>query len=126
MKFARNVFLIAGIYGLIGLVPPLFLETKMGTDYPPAITHPEYYYGFLGVGIAWQVAFIIISRDPLRYRPLLPAVTIEKFSFALAATVLFFQQRAPGLIFALGMVDLMWGALFIVAWTKLNGGRADS
>jgi hypothetical protein len=124
MKFARNVFLIAGIYGLIGLVPPVFMETKMGTDYPPAINHPECYYGFLGVGIAWQVAFIIISRDPLRYRPLMPAVMIEKFSFAIAAAVLFFQQRAPGLIFGLGMIDLMWAILFIVAWQKV--GRSAS
>ena len=58
MKFSRWVFRIAGIYGLIVLVPQYFMEGRMGADYPPAITHPEYYYGFLGVGVAWQIAFL--------------------------------------------------------------------
>lgn len=30
MKFAKTVFLIAGIYGLIVLVPQFFLERKIG------------------------------------------------------------------------------------------------
>jgi hypothetical protein len=45
MKFARLVFLVAGIYGLIVLVPQFFLERKIGTDTPPPITHAEYFYG---------------------------------------------------------------------------------
>jgi len=50
MKFARVVFLVAGIYGLIVLLPQYFLEAKVGLDSPPPITHPEFYYGFIGVG----------------------------------------------------------------------------
>ena len=60
MKFARWVFRIAGIYGLIVLVPQYFLEGKIAEQSPPAITHSEFFYGFLGVGIAWQIAFLII------------------------------------------------------------------
>ena len=75
MAFARWLFWIAGIYGLVVLVPQYFLEQKVGLDYPPAITHPEYFYGFLGVAIAWQVAFLIIGQDPQRFRPMmLPSV----------------------------------------------------
>jgi len=40
MTFARRLFLIAGIYGLIVLLPLYFLEEKTGRDYPPPITHP--------------------------------------------------------------------------------------
>ena len=47
MKLASRVFRFAGIYGLIVLVPQYFTEVKLGVDYPPAITHPEFYYGFL-------------------------------------------------------------------------------
>ena len=54
-----------------------------------AITHPEYFYGFIGVGLAWQVAFLIIATDPRRYRPLIIPSIIEKFSFAAAIAVLF-------------------------------------
>src|SRR5689334_23841932 len=64
MLFAKRVFLIAGLYGLAVMAPQLFLESKTSADYPPAITHPEFYYGFVLVAIAWQVAFLTISRDP--------------------------------------------------------------
>lgn len=43
MRFARVVFMIAGIYGLIVMTPQYFLEAKTGQDFPPAITHPEFY-----------------------------------------------------------------------------------
>lgn len=55
MKFAKRVFLIAGIYGLIVVFPMYFLEEKNSRDFPPPITHPEYYYGFIDVTLAWQV-----------------------------------------------------------------------
>ena len=73
--FARRVFTVAGIYGLVVLVPFYFLERWLGENRPPAITHAEFYYGFAGVAVAWQVAFLIIGRDPVRYRLLmLPAI----------------------------------------------------
>ncbi len=118
MKFARLIFLTAGIYGIVVLVPPFFLEAKMGADHPPEITHPEYYYGFLGVGLAWQIAFLIIATDPVRFRPIILPSVIEKFSFAVAAAVLFFHNRAPGMILAAGVVDLAFGVLFIIAWLR--------
>src|SRR6185503_235028 len=98
MTFARRVFLIAGIYGLIVLVPQYFLEAKTGRDFPPAITHPEFFYGFIGVAAAWQVAFLIIARDPVRYRLMMIPAMLEKLSFGIAAIVLFLQERVPGLI----------------------------
>ena len=64
MKFAKWTYLIAGIYGLLILLPQYFLEVQNGIDYPPPINHPEYYYGFIGIAVAWQIAFLIISRDP--------------------------------------------------------------
>src|ERR1700686_5334540 len=64
MRFAKIVFLVAGIYGLLILAPIYFMEEKIERETPPAITHPEYFYGFLGVGLAWQVLFPMLSRDP--------------------------------------------------------------
>src|SRR5215211_2629811 len=78
MRFARIVFLIAGIYGLIVLVPQFFLERRIGEDTPPPITHPEFFYGFICVAIAWQVLFLILSRDPVRYRPMMIPAMLEK------------------------------------------------
>src|SRR5215468_9864587 len=111
MRFARLVFLAAGVYGLLVLVPQFFMEERIGQDQPPAITHPEYFYGFLGVGVAWQVAFLIIGRDPVRLRPMMPACMLEKFSFAIAALVLYAQGRLAGVVLVFACIDLVWGVL---------------
>jgi len=39
MKFTQVVFLVAGIYGLVVLLPQYFPEEKIGHDLPP-ITQP--------------------------------------------------------------------------------------
>ena len=93
MKFAKRVFLIAGVYGLIVVLPMYLLEDKTGRDFPPAITHPEYYYGFIGVTVAWQILFLILSKDPIRYRLMMIPAILEKASFGVAIIVLFLQER---------------------------------
>src|SRR6478609_3711137 len=59
MQFAKRVFLIAGIWGVLIMVPQYFNEGWIGQHLPPAITHPEYYYGFTGGTLAWQLAFLV-------------------------------------------------------------------
>ncbi len=118
MTFARRVFVGAAIYGLIVLVPQYFLEEKTGRDFPPAITHPEYYYGFIGVAVAWQIVFLIISRDPVRFRPIMLVAILEKASFGLPAIVLYTSGRLSGQMLGAGLLDLMLGALFIMAYKR--------
>ena len=116
--FARRVFLIAAIYGFIVLLPQYFLEDKTGRDFPPAITHPEYYYGFIGVGAAWQVVFLIVSRDPVRYRPIMLAAIVEKASFGLPAIVLYLSGRLGVQMLMAGLLDLILGAFFVIAYRR--------
>ena len=118
MKFARLVFLIAGIYGLLVLLPGYFLEEKTGRDFPPPITHPEYYYGFIGVAVAWQVVFLILSRDPIRYRPMMIPAILEKATFGVAVLILFSQQRVSTFMLAAALVDSVLGVLFVLAYIK--------
>jgi hypothetical protein len=115
MTFARWLFRIAGIYGLLVLTPLYFM------DPPPELNHPEYYYGFIGVALAWQIAFLVIGQDPVRYRQLIIPAILEKATFAVATTVLFAQQRIPVHLFAAGMVDLTWGVLFAAAYWRTGG-----
>jgi hypothetical protein len=123
MRFARRVFLIAAIYGFIVLVPQYFLEGKTGRDFPPAITHAEYYYGFIGVALAWQIVFLIISRDPARYRPIMIPAILEKASFGFAAIALFLLGRLNAQMLGAGVLDLALGALFVLAYVRTaNGG----
>lgn len=119
MVFARWVFGVAGVYGLAVLLPQYFFEEKVGRDFPPPVTHPEFFYGFVGVALAWQVAFLVIARDPVRYRPLMPVAVLEKLGFGVAAVVLFAQQRLAAAPLAFGVIDLVLGVLFVAAYLRL-------
>ncbi len=118
MKFARWLFGAAGIYGLLVIGPLYFLEDRIGRDAPPPITHPEFFYGFVGLGIAWQIAFLCIAVDPVRYRLMMLPSMVEKFAFAIAVGVLMLNGRvAPGMV-GFAAVDLVLGILFLVAWVR--------
>jgi hypothetical protein len=121
MKFARYSFLIAGIYGLLSLSPMYFLEAKNGRDFPPAITHPEFYYGFIGVALAWQVLFLVLSINPKRYRPMMIPAMLEKLSFAVPVIVLFLQNRVASLMVIAAVPDLLFLGLFVAAFIKTRG-----
>ena len=114
--FARWVFWIAGVYGLLILSPFYFLEKQIGVDQPPPITHPEFFYGFLGCALAFQVVFLIIGADPARYRLLMLPSVIEKFSYGFACLALLMQGRLPGVVMVFAGIDLMLGVLFIASF----------
>ena len=118
MKFARRLFAIAGIYGSIGLIPQYFMEAKNGRDFPPAINHPEYFYAFLGVALAWQAMFFIIAREPVRYRLAMLPGALEKIGFGAAGAILYLQGRVATQVLALACVDLVFALLFIAAFLK--------
>src|SRR5215813_9881575 len=116
MRFARWVFAIAGIVGIILLVPMYLLENRIARNQPPAITHPEFYYGFVGVALAWQLMFLVIATDPARYRlGMLPAV-VEKASFVIAIVALFTLGRVDGSVVGFAALDGLWMILFSVAY----------
>jgi hypothetical protein len=118
MRRARLIFQIAGIYGLVVIAPLFFLEGAVNASSPPAITHPEYYYGFAGVTLAWQILFLAIARDPARYRPLIPVAVLEKAA-AIAFVVLVALHRAPPSLLLLASVDLILGGAFVFAYRQL-------
>src|SRR6267154_1136465 len=116
MRFARVVFWIAGVWGVLVITPLYFMFDAIGRNDPPPITHPAFFYGFAGAALAWQIAFFIIAMDPARYRPLIVPSFLEKFAYGAAVVALFVQgsMRAPDLVF--GIADLVLGALFVVAY----------
>jgi len=124
VRFAKIVFRIAGIYGLLILAPIYFMENKIGRDTPPAITHPEYFYGFVGVALAWQFLFLVLSTDPGKYRAMIPPSIIEKVTFGVAVIVLYAQHRLSTSTLAVGSVDLLFAFLFLASYLKTKPDRS--
>ena len=88
----------------------------IGAKDPPPITHPGFYYGFIGAGLAWQIAFVLIARDPLRFRPMIIPSVVEKFSYGIAVVVLVWQARMHPSDLVFAVADLFWGVMFIIAF----------
>lgn len=124
MKFASRTFTFAGIYGILLLAPYYFMEGMISREMPPAITHPEFFYGFVGCALAWQFAFLVVGRDPLRYRPLMIPAVFEKLSFGVAGIVLYSQHRIDVTTLAFAGIDFLLGLLFIASFFRCRPEQA--
>jgi hypothetical protein len=115
-SLVSRLFQVAAVYGIIVLLPLYFTADKMGRDYPPAITHVEFLYGFTGVALAWQVMFFIIAHDPQRYRLAIVPGILEKLGWGAAVSLMFLQDRVPGTLMIFGGIDLALAASFTWAF----------
>lgn len=120
IKFASNFYKFSGIYGILVLFPQYFMETKNGIDFPPVINHPEYYYGFIGVALAWQILFFILATDPLKYRLMMLPTMLEKASWGFACIVLYLQNKLHFLMLIAGFIDLFLMIGFIISFRLLK------
>ena len=118
MKFAKIVFWIAGIWGVLVLTPLYFMFDLIGRNDPPAITHPAFFYGFIGAALAWQIAFFITATNPVRYRLFMIPSVFEKFSYGIGVVILVMQGRMRGSDLVFGGVDLLLGCLFVIAYVR--------
>jgi len=118
MKFAKIVFRIAGIWGFLIITPLYFMFDVIPKNDPPAITHPAFYYGFVGVTLVWQFAFLIIASDPIRFRPLMVAGIFEKLVYIIPTALLVAQKRTSpnDLIFV--AIDSLLCILFVLAYLR--------
>jgi len=116
MKFARVTFILAGLWGMAVLTPLYFLVDVTGRPYPPPMDYPQFFYGFLSVAMAWQIAFVMIGLRPVRFRPLMIPCIVEKFGHVAGVAVLYSHGRlAPADLAAAGP-DLLLGALFVTSF----------
>ena len=118
MNFARWVYRVAAIYGILVTLPLLAAEKQIAIQFPPPLTHVEYFYGFALIVLAWQVAFLVIAGNPVQYRVLMPVTILEKIPYAVAVAALFVQGRVARMMLVFGFVDSVWAALFFVAYIQ--------
>jgi hypothetical protein len=118
MTFAKYVFIGAGVWGILVLTPLFFLVDITGRSYAPPADYPHFFYGFLAVAMAWQIAFLVIGSSPVRFRPLMILSFIEKAGYIFAAAVLHGQGRISDADAGTAIPDALLLVLFIVAFVK--------
>lgn len=118
MRFAKIVFIGAGVWGIVVLTPLYFLLDLTGRQYAPPATYPHFFYGFLSVAMAWQIAFLAIGSSPARFRPLMIPSIVEKLGFVVTVALLYGQARISASDAMVAVPDLLLGVLFIAAFVK--------
>jgi hypothetical protein len=114
VRAARYIFWTAGAWGVAVL---LFLLVDPDRAVAPGATgRPDFYYGFVGVGMAFQIAFWVIGADPLRFRPMMLVSVCEKFFYVASLTSLLAAHRAPARMTGAAVIDGFLGVLFLIAW----------
>jgi hypothetical protein len=128
MKFARIVFLFAGVWGIAVVTPLFFLVDVTGRRYSPPSEYPQFFYGFLAVTIAWQIGFLVIGSDPQRFRPLMIPGIVEKMGYVSTLLALYGQGRLSAADFSPFVPDFTIGLFFIAAFvkTRTSAGRTLS
>lgn len=123
MKFARIVFWTAGIWGVLVLTPLYFIYDFVGRQDPPPLNHPQLYYGFVGAGLAWQFAFMVIGSDPLRFRRMMIPALVEKFVYVLTIIVLVLTGKLAPQQLVIPAPDALLGMLFAIAFMKTREAK---
>ena len=117
-RFARFVFIGAGIWGIAVLTPLFWLVDVTGRHYAPPADYPHFFYGFLSVAMAWQIAFLVIGSNPARCRLLMLPAVLEKLGHVATLAMLYAAHRIGPADAQAAVPDLLLGILFIVAFAK--------
>jgi hypothetical protein len=125
MKFAKAIFWVAGVWGVLVITPLFFMMDWLGRQAPPPVTHPEFYYGFAAVTLMWQVAFFVIAADPARYRALMIPPALAKFGYAAIIFTLHLQGRVQQNQLLFALVDAILAVLFLVAFVRVKAATED-
>jgi hypothetical protein len=118
LKFAKIVFWVAAVSGFLTITPLYFMFDLIGEKDPPPITHPAFFYGFVGVALVWQITFAIIARDPVRFRTIMIPAVLEKLVYSIPVIVLVLQKRTRPADLLFAAIDLSLGVLFAIAYLR--------
>jgi hypothetical protein len=118
MTFAKVTFIGAGIWGIVVLTPLYWLVDVTGRPYSAPTDHPHFFYGFLSVAMAWQIAFLVIGTNPARFRPLMIPGILEKLGHVAGVAVLYWKARIPAIDAQAAVPDLLLALLFSVAFVR--------
>ena len=118
MKFAKLTFIGGGIWGIAVLTPLYWLFDVTGRPYSPPTDYPHFFYGFVSVAMAWQIAFLIIGSNPVRFRPLMIPGILEKLCYVSTLVLIYMTGRVSATDAQAAIPDGLLGVLFIAAFVK--------
>lgn len=118
--FARVVFTGAGVWGIVVLTPLYWLVDVTGRAYRPPADYPHFFYGFLSVAMAWQIAFLVIGSNPARFRPLMIACVVEKLGYVATVGFLYGGGHISTADATTALPDSLIGILFLVAFATMR------
>lgn len=124
MKFPKYTFIGAGVWGLVVLLPFYALVDITGRLYAPPTEYPQFFWGFMSVALAWQVGFLVIGTDPIRFRPLMIPAILEKMGYVATLIVLYAGGRISSLDLQPVLPDFVLGVLFVASYV-LTGKRTS-
>jgi ABC-type spermidine/putrescine transport system permease subunit II len=111
---------------MLALTPLYVMFDVIGRQDPPPITHPGFYYGFVGTALAWQFAFFVIATHPARFRSMMIPAVLEKIGYGVPMLILFLQRRiSPGDLF-FSAADLLFAGLFLVSFIRTRSLETSS
>jgi hypothetical protein len=59
-------------------MPVYFMDGALGRNFPPPLTHPEQFYGFMGAAISWLCAFLLIASHVQLFRAFMLAAVLKR------------------------------------------------
>ena len=116
MKLAKWTFRTAGVFGLIVMIPMLFVENLIEQIMPPPVNHPEFFYGFVVLNICWQILYLFLAKDPIRFRPMMIPAFLAKASAPVALIWLYLQRRISSQWITTSIMDGVFAILFLVSY----------
>jgi len=126
MTFAKWVFTIGGIWGVLIIGPLFFVEGMMADAAGKPFNHPDTYYGFVASTFAWQLGYLVIGRNPAPYRPFMLLGALGKVIYFASTWILFARGRIVITVPMVASPDILLATLFVVAWFKTRPARAAS
>ena len=124
MRLAKIIFIGAGIWGIAVLTPLYWLVDISGRHYPSPNDYPQFFYGFIAVAIAWQIAFLMIGSNPARFRIFMIPAMIEKFAYVSTLLIMYGRSLIPTIDVQPAIPDGLIGLLFIVAFWATRTSEA--
>jgi hypothetical protein len=105
MKFAKVVFIAAGIWGIGVLTPLYWLVDVSGRRYG-------------------EIAFLIIGSNPARFRMLMIPGMLEKLGYVVGLSLLYQQARVTWADAQAAVPDFVLAILMMLAFVKTRPSTA--